>query len=81
MSNTIKCKDCRHYDQQFKFVKGRRLPVWYGWCRKTSKYPALKPGEDGGIEDVERVEEGHLPSPTVVAGNAVAPSCLFGEKK
>lgn len=81
MSNTIKCKDCRHYDQQYKFAKGHKLPVWYGWCRKTSEYPALKPGEDGGIEDVRRVEEGSLAKPVIVGGASVIPACLYAEKK
>ena len=38
--NTIACKDCAHFEQNEKYRGGQRTPVWYGWCRKRSVYPA-----------------------------------------
>jgi hypothetical protein len=40
--NTVKCKDCAHFEQHEKYRGGKRTDVWYGWCRKRSVYPALE---------------------------------------
>lgn len=57
--NTIPCKQCIHFEQQFKYVGGKRVDVWYGWCRKRSVYPAKEwdPGRPFDV-DVKRVAEG-----------------------
>lgn len=54
--NTIKCKDCAHFDERFKFVQkvqrdgtivNVQKPLWYGHCTAQSLYPAKE--QDGQL--------------------------------
>lgn len=38
--NTIPCAKCAHFEQQHKYVGGKKTEVWYGWCKRRSEYPA-----------------------------------------
>ncbi len=79
--NTIKCKECRHYDQQYKYKAGKRLPVWYGYCKKTSVYPTkeTEPGTQYDA-DVVRADEGQAPRIDAVAGTDVKHECIYATR-
>jgi hypothetical protein len=90
--NTIACKNCVHFDEQFRNLQearsdGSRAVVrkslWYGWCSVKSVYPAQE--QDGQIFplDVERreVEEQKLAKPHCVDKNKVLPHCTQAIKK
>jgi len=79
--NTIKCQDCRHFDQQYKYKAGKRLPVWYGYCRRTSVYPAKETDPAQPYDpDVLRANEGAQPRLDIVAGAEVKTSCIYATK-
>jgi len=75
--NTIPCKQCAHFEQQFKYVGGRRVDVWYGWCRKRSVYPAKEWDAGRPFDvDVKRVAEGaHRSKPFIVSRTGTQADC------
>lgn len=79
--NKLKCSSCVHFDEQYKFVNGRRVPLWYGLCAKRTVYPAKE--QDGQVfpEGVKRAEEGQLAQPAIVQPGAVIPGCLDAMQK
>ena len=79
--NKIKCGDCAHFDQQYKYKNNQRLPVWYGWCRKLSVYPS-DPWDKGSAppSDAKVAAKGEPSNPHVVTGDNVIPSCIHAQK-
>jgi hypothetical protein len=80
--NTIACKDCAHFDQQYKYKGSKRLASWYGWCRKRSEYPAHEwdPAQPFDV-DVKRVSQGADRSkPFIVDANGIQTSCSVAVK-
>lgn len=72
--NTVKCKNCRHYDV---VVSGKTKNPTHGWCAVKSVYPMKE--ETGGRvfpPGVKRMDRADLPAkPEIVAGNEVVKSC------
>ncbi len=81
MANTTKCKDCVRFDQKFKFVNGKRLPLWYGWCSAQSTYPATMPPGHELPAGVAQVEAGETHSAVIVGATETVPNCLMVMKK
>jgi len=71
--NTVKCKDCRHYDV---IRSGKTKTPKHGWCAARSIYPFKEnPGQIFPLGVRRVAEEGMLPTPEIVAGNSVIPNC------
>lgn len=74
MSNTVKCKDCRHYDV---IKSGQTKFPQHGWCSIKSIYPMLE--ERGGPTfppGVKRMDAPDKPAkPEIVEGNGVVVNC------
>ena len=71
--NTVKCKDCRHYDV---IRSGKTKAPKHGWCAARSIYPFKEgPGQifPPGVQRV--AAEGMHPTPEIVTGNSVVPNC------
>jgi hypothetical protein len=76
--NTIPCKKCVHFDQQHKYQGGKRVEVWFGWCRKRSVYPAREWDRAQPFDvDVKRVAQGGgRSSPFIVDKNSTQGDCV-----
>ena len=75
--NTIPCKQCVHFDQQYKYQAGRKVEVWYGHCKKRSLYPVREwdPAQPFDV-DVKRVAQGTDRSQILVVDKAgTRPEC------
>lgn len=80
--NTVKCRDCVHYDAQSKFTPRGPKEAWYGWCTAKSVYPHKAP--DGQVipDGVTRADaEDPIAKPFIVQGDAVQTSCTSVVKK
>lgn len=80
--NTVKCRDCVHYDPQSKFTPRGPKEAWYGWCAAKSVYPHKAP--DGQVipDGVTRADaEAPIAKPFIVQGDAVQTSCTSVVKK
>lgn len=79
MANTLKCKDCKHYDP-ITPPKGRVGS--HGWCVKRSKYP-FKEGPGQTFPDgAQRVASAETPAkPYIVTNTGVVASCLTATPK
>lgn len=80
--NTVKCRDCVHYDPQAKFTPRGPKEAWYGWCAAKSVYPRKAP--DGQVipDGVTRADaEAPIAKPFIVQGDAVQTSCTSVVKK
>ena len=77
--NNVPCIKCAHYEQQYKYLGGRRVDVWYGWCRKRSVYPEREWDAGRPFDvDVKRVTAGAVRSePFIVAKDSTQPHCTF----
>lgn len=79
MANTIKCKNCRHYDP---IRSGQTKNPQHGWCSVKSVYPFKE--EIGqvfppGVKRASAPEE--LAKPEIVEGNKVLPNCILVKAK
>ncbi len=81
MANALPCNKCVRFDQKYKFVQGKRLPMWYGWCSAQSTYPAtMPPGHELPV-GVKQVEAGESHNAVIVGNTQVVPGCLSVLKK
>ena len=73
--NTVKCKDCKHYDV---VRSGKTKNPKHGWCSVRSIYPMKE--EAGGPSfppGVQRMDRPDLPAkPEIVVGDAVVKNCI-----
>lgn len=82
MNPSLKCKDCTFFDEQYKVVRGKKIPLWYGWCAKKSVYPAKE--EEGQVFHPEASKaESHteLAKPYIVVRDGVEQGCVEGIRK
>jgi hypothetical protein len=78
--NTLKCKDCRHYDT---IRSGQSKNPQHGWCAARSIYPMHE--EIGGPTfppGVQRMDRPDVPAkPEIVSGSSVATHCMKASSK
>lgn len=74
MANSVKCKDCQHYDV---IRSGQTKNPQHGWCSVKSLYPFKE--ETGQVfpAGVRRVESAEMVAkPVIVEGNKVVSTCI-----
>jgi hypothetical protein len=89
--NQIACKDCVHFDPQYKNVQQigvdrqpyiKKIAIsGHGMCAKQSKYPAKEQGGQVFPPDAIRVNEGELAIMVPVSPNGVVTHCIHAVKR
>lgn len=75
------CKNCVHYDQQHKNVKGARVDNWFGHCAAQSVYPNQQLEGQLFPIGVKRADKGSLGKMVIVQPEEVVKGCTSGVRK
>lgn len=76
--NTVKCKDCKNYDQ----IKGGKVKSKHGWCIVKSVYPFKDSIGQVAPPNARRVTSAEMPSrPEIVEGEKVISNCYLVNPK